>query len=72
MLFPIKKKAGDGDGEWKRRQTRKIRRRREREMRGATLGPAHLPAVEELPQLLVSCVEAPVRGSRPRAVQDVG
>lgn len=71
-FFTIKKKRGGVTGSGRGRQTRKIRRRREREMRGAAPGPAHLPAIEELTQLLVSCVEASVRGGRPRAVQDVG
>lgn len=40
------------------------------ERRGA--GTTHLPVVEEPLQLLVSCVEAPVRGSWPLLVQDTG
>lgn len=35
-------------------------------------GPAHLPLVEELLKLVVSCVEVLVRGSWPPFVQDIG
>lgn len=38
----------------------------------AALSPTHLPLVEELLQLLISCAEVLVRGSWPLFVQDIG